>query len=172
VAHKKKFRVGQTVQSVYDPTHAFVIDKSRVPERIYHEKGSDRWWTKNELQRLGTPENPVTSFRLNGKGQMRGNARNASPAIPSGPQIVAGVSAGLEGQKCLFAGCRIRFGPKRRWQKFHSEGCRRAHWKQVCGRACSRHQLIRDLDITSNSTTTLKSDRISLIHRAASLSVI
>ena len=38
----KKFRVGQTVQSVYDATHAFVIDKSVVPERIFHEKGSNR----------------------------------------------------------------------------------------------------------------------------------
>jgi hypothetical protein len=125
---KQKFRVGQKVQSVFDPTHAFVIDKSKVPERIYHEKGSDRWWTRTELQRLGAPENPVTSFRLNGKGEMRRTHSNAFPAIPSGPQIVSGVAAGLEERKCL--GCDIRFRPKRRWQKFHSEACRLAHWKR------------------------------------------
>lgn len=116
---KKKFRVGQKVQSVFDPTRVFVIDKSRVPERIYHEKGSDRWWTRNELQRMGAPENPVTSFRLNGKGEMRGTRSDASPANPGGPQIVTGVSTSLEVRKCL--GCDLKFQPKRRWQKFHSE---------------------------------------------------
>jgi hypothetical protein len=127
---KKKFRVGQRVQSIYAAAHTFVIDKSRVPDRIYHEKGSDRWWTRNELLRLGAPENPATSFRLNGKGPMRGTHPDAPPAIPGGPQIVAGVSAGLEERKCLFAGCGVRFRPKRRWQRFHSEACRRAHWKR------------------------------------------
>ena len=126
--HKKKFRVGQKVQSAFDPTHVFIIDKSRVPERIYHEKGSDRWWTRNELQRLGAPENPVMSIRLNGKGKMRRTHSNAFPATPGGPQIVTLAPAGLEERKCL--GCDLRFQPKRRWQKFHSEACRLAHWKK------------------------------------------
>ncbi len=125
----KKFRVGQTVQTVYDPTHTFEIDKSAVPERIFNEKGSNRWWTRSELQRLGAPENPVTSIRLNGKGRMRGTHPDASLSVPSGPQIVAEVSSvGLDEQKCLLAECSVRFRPKRRWQKFHSEACRRAHW--------------------------------------------
>ena len=71
---KKKFRIGQRVQSAYDSSHIFVIDKSRIPDRIFHEKGSNRWWTKNELQASGEPENPATSLRLNGKKEMRGNA--------------------------------------------------------------------------------------------------
>jgi hypothetical protein len=54
---KRQFRIGQKVQSVFDPSHVFVIDKSRLPERIFHEKGSNRWWAKSELQLLGTPEN-------------------------------------------------------------------------------------------------------------------
>jgi hypothetical protein len=130
----KKFRVGQRVQSIYDASHTFVIDRSVIPERIFHERGSNRWWTKNELQTAGAPENPVTSIRLNGKGRMRGTHPNASPAIPGGPQIVAGVSAGLEERTCLFSGCRVRFHPKRRWQRFHSETCRRAHWKTLARR--------------------------------------
>jgi hypothetical protein len=125
---RQKFRVGQTVQSVYDPAHTFVIDRSVVPERIFHEKGSNRWWTRIELQHLGAPEDPATSFRLNGKGRMRGTHPDASPAVPGGLQIVDGVSAGLDEQKCLE--CGVRFQPKRKWQKFHSEACRRAHWKQ------------------------------------------
>jgi hypothetical protein len=128
---RKEFRVGQTVQSVYDPTHTFVIDRSRVPERIFHEKGSNRWWTRNQLQHLGAAENPATSIRLNGTGRMRGTHPDASLTIPGGPHIVAAVSEGLEERKCLLTGCRVRFQPKRRWQKFHSEGCRRAHWKQT-----------------------------------------
>jgi hypothetical protein len=129
----KKFRVGQKVQSVFDPTHKFVIDKSQVPERIYHEKGSDRWWTRNELQRLGAPENPGTSIRLNGKGKMRANARNASASISGGLQIVAGVSVGPGERKCLE--CSLRFQPARPWQKFHSEACRRANWERTRKRA-------------------------------------
>jgi hypothetical protein len=131
VKRKKKFRVGQRVQSVYNPTHVFVIDKSRVPERIYHEKVSNRWWTRNELQRLGAPENPATSIRLNGKSRMRRTHSNAFPAIPGKPSIVTEVSAGLEKPRCLE--CGLRFQPARPWQKFHSEGCRLAHWKRMAG---------------------------------------
>src|SRR5580693_5569916 len=109
----KRFRVGQTVQSVYDVEHAFVIDKSQVPERIYHEKGSDRWWTRNELQRLGAPEHPATSTRLNGKGQMRRTHSNAFPPVPGKPRIVAEVSAGLERRKCMLHECSAEFQPNR-----------------------------------------------------------
>jgi hypothetical protein len=126
---KKRFRVGQKVQSIYDPTHVFVLDKSQVPERIYHEKGSDRWWTRSELQRLGAPENPATSVRLNGKGKMRGMHPNAFPDICSGAEIIAEGPTDLEKRKCF--GCDIRFHPKRRWQKFHAEVCRRAYWKRI-----------------------------------------
>ncbi|HWY05309.1 MAG TPA: hypothetical protein VNY24_00510 [Candidatus Acidoferrales bacterium] len=127
---KKKFRVGQKVQSVFDPTHTFVIDKSRVPERIYHEKGSDRWWTRNELQRLGAPENPISSTRLNGKGQMHRTRSNAFPTLPGKPHIVSEVSTALGLRKCLLRECDVRFRPKRPWQKFHAEGCRLVYWKR------------------------------------------
>jgi hypothetical protein len=135
---KKRFRVGTKVQSVFDPTHVFIIDKSQVPERIYHEKGSDRWWTRNELQRLGAPENPVTSIRLNGKGKMHRTHSNAFRATSGGPQIVAVAPAGLEERKCL--GCDLSFQPKRRWQKFHSEACRLAHWKSKAQKTNSSEQ--------------------------------
>jgi len=126
---KANFRVGQHVQSIYDASHTFVIDRSAVPDRIYHEKGSNRWWTKNELQAVGAPENPATSIRLNGKGKMRANARNASPGVSSGLQIVAGVAAGLEKRKCQE--CGLNFQPVRPWQKFHGEACRRVNWERA-----------------------------------------
>ena len=127
--NKKKFRVGQTVQSIYDPTHTFVIDKSAVPERIFHEKGSDRWWTRNELQRVGASENPATSYRLNGKAECAQNARKCAHAISGGLQVVAGLSRGLEERKC--SECGLRFQPVRPWQKFHTEACRRANGDRV-----------------------------------------
>lgn len=124
-----KFRVGQRVQSASDPTHTFVIDKSLIPERIYHEKGSDRWWTRNELQPFGAPENPATSFRLNGKGKMRANAHNASQGNPGGLELVSVAVRGIERRKC--PECGVRFQPVRPWQKFDREVCRRANWKRT-----------------------------------------
>jgi hypothetical protein len=38
------------VCSIYEPGRVFVIDKSLLPVRIFHEKGSKRWWTALELQ--------------------------------------------------------------------------------------------------------------------------
>ncbi len=125
---RKRFRVGQTVQSVYDATHTFVIDRSTVPERIFHEKGSNRWWTRTELQYLGAPENPATSLRLNGKAECAENAPQCAAGISGGLQIVSGPFPGLEEQKCLE--CGLEFQPTRPWQKFHTEECRRANgWR-------------------------------------------
>ncbi len=114
------------------------FDKSLVPERIYHEKGTDRWWTRNELQHLGAPENLATSIRLNGKEQMRRMRSDAFAAIPGKPQIVAEVTAELEEKKCLLRDCNVRFQQKRPWQKFQSEACRLAHWKQRTPRTARR----------------------------------
>ena len=83
--NKNRFRVGQTVQSVYDPTHTFVIDRSLVPERIFHEKGSGRWWTKNELQTLGAPENPLTSTPPERQGKMRAKCAQCVPGYRQRP---------------------------------------------------------------------------------------
>jgi hypothetical protein len=126
---KIKFRVGQTVQSIYDASRTFVIDRSAVPDRIFHEKGSDRWWTRNELRRLGASEDPATSCRLNGKEKMRGTHSNASPDNSGGPQIVVGVSSAV--RKCLLPECGVKFEPARPWQKFHSDACRLEHWKRT-----------------------------------------
>src|ERR1700730_13195392 len=35
----KKFRTGQQARSVYEPQRTFRIDKSRQPERLFHEEG-------------------------------------------------------------------------------------------------------------------------------------
>ena len=49
----KNFRTGQQVRSIYEPQRSFRIDKSIQPERLFHEEGSDRWYTRSELLALG-----------------------------------------------------------------------------------------------------------------------
>lgn len=128
--NKNRFRTGQRVQLAADPGHVFVIDRSLVPERIYHEKGSNRWWTRNELQRLGSAENPATSLRLNGKGNacgMRAKCMQDDPAaaVPaSGAPFLA-----PETTQCLE--CGAPFKPTREWQKFDRTTCRYAYWRRV-----------------------------------------
>jgi hypothetical protein len=125
---RPKFRVGQRVQSVYDSTHSFVIGESQIPERIYREKDSDRWWTRNELQRLGAPDDPVRSIRLNGKEKMHRTHSNAFSTNADGPLPVAAAAVDPN-RKC--DECGVAFRPTRPWQKFHSRDCRLAHWKRT-----------------------------------------
>jgi len=64
------------VSSIYEPTRVFVTDESTVPDRIFHEKGSNRWWTKNELHIAGAPENPATFKRPEQRCQMLAKCPN------------------------------------------------------------------------------------------------
>lgn len=126
---RKRFRVGQRVRSVYDRQRAFVIDKSIVPARLYHEKGSDRWWTKNELEAITATARRVKP--LNSR-QLRGVATTRFLALKSvameDRRPTRQPKAPTE-RKCQ--NCPVRFKPKRPWQKFHSEACRWANWKEA-----------------------------------------
>lgn len=124
--NRKKFRVGQRVQLASDPMHTFLIDKSLVPERIYREKGSNHWWTKNELQRLGAPENPATSLRLNGKQDACGMRANACEDISD---ATVPAKAASEPPRCLE--CGAPFQPAREWQKFDKPACRFSYSRRV-----------------------------------------
>jgi hypothetical protein len=138
VRSKKTFRIGQRVQSAEDVSRVFVIRKSRKPGRIYF--GANRWWTKNELQPLGAAENPLTSQRLNGTGEMR---ENAFQCVPEAKKTAPEAATGLEQRECPH--CRVRFQPKRRWQKYHSEACRLRHWKQRREGAVNQEQATQGL---------------------------
>lgn len=128
---KNKFRAGQRVQLASDPAHVLVIDSSLVPERIYGEKGSNRWYTKSELQRLGAPENPATSLRLNGKGNACGMRANACGMRATAPAPESGVPKRTRTamQRCLE--CGMSFKPTREWQKFDRPACRFAYSRRV-----------------------------------------
>ena len=121
-AKGKKFRKWMKVRSIYEPELVFVIERSAVPDRIYY--GANRWWTKNEIQALGEPENPATSLRLNGKGKMREDGRKCAEGVSR--ESAAG--EWLPERGCLE--CGAIFQPTRPWARFHSEPCRRAYWKR------------------------------------------
>lgn len=67
-----------------------MIDKSAAPDRIFHEKSSDRWRMKSGLQAVGAPENPATSSRLKRKSK-------CAQVVSEGPFLVQPVeqTAGL-----------------------------------------------------------------------------
>ena len=122
---KNKFRIGQRVQLASDPAHTFVIDRSMIPERIFREKGTNSWWTKNDLQRMGAPENPATSLRLNGKGNACGMRANACGTV-----LTAAVPKSQAPERpCLE--CGAPFQPTRKWQRFDRPACRFAYWRRV-----------------------------------------
>jgi hypothetical protein len=118
----KTFRVRQRVRSASEPELVFVIERSSLPDRIYY--GADRWWTKNEIQALGEPENPDTSLRLNGIEKMRAQCAQCAQGISGEPESVSG----LPKAACLT--CGGIFEPVRPWQRFDSEDCRRNYWKR------------------------------------------
>ena len=116
------------MQLASDSTRTFVIGESVITPRIYREKGTDNWWTKDELQRLGEPENPATSIRLNGKARCAEDARK-SAQMGSGHPTLPDTSSELARREC--AECRTVFEATREWKRFCSTSCRRAWWKQA-----------------------------------------
>lgn len=107
---KKKFRTGQ--RSVYDPQRIFRIDRSVLPERIFHEKGTDRWFTRSELLAIGEGEKPpamADAATLRHAGTMRSHAfRGASGAVLAVPEPVQIMPE----RKCQE--CGTPFHPRRR----------------------------------------------------------
>ena len=136
---RKTFRKGMKACSIYEPERVFVIDRSLVPERIYREKGSNRWHLKSELQRLGAPENPLTSLRLNGKGNACGMRAKCVQDDPTATVPASGASPKTpETPRCLE--CGAPFQPTREWQRFDRPPCRYAYWRRVKpSRAEMRH---------------------------------
>jgi hypothetical protein len=125
---KRKFRIGQAVASIYDPQRAFRIDESVSPERLFHEEGSDRWYTRTELLALGRAnERPrrVDAATLAAAGRTRSLAFRGI----SGKQLVEGTAVKVaETRKCLE--CEAEFTPRRKRQKFCCDSHRTTYWKR------------------------------------------
>jgi hypothetical protein len=126
---KHSFRVGQKVRSVHDPKHIFEIDASVIPDRLFHEKGTDRWWQRNEMRLLGAPEKvgksltpkaPRTHSKthpVNVKDLLGAQLRKYVPKEPPPTRTCPE--------------CGTDFKPRRKWQKFDKEACRRLAWLRL-----------------------------------------
>lgn len=126
---KPKFRVGQRVRSIYNPERVFRIDKSILPERIFHEQGTDRWWTKRELLALGDSKTGFMELAPSKKGGRMGTHPHAFQGISGKELGQSGTIENLKARNCLE--CGESFKPGKRWQKFCSDYCRRINWKRM-----------------------------------------
>lgn len=119
---KKTIRVGMKVRSIYDPQHIFTLDRSKLPQRIFHEKGTSNWWTKNDLEAVSVPSK--------GKG-----AKPTKRAVTDRSQAFLGASGGLSPQakrvyRRTCRECGVEFTTENRRKKFHADACRTAFWKR------------------------------------------
>jgi len=124
-AKGKKFRKGMKVCSIYDPERAFVIDKSLLPSRMFHEKGATRWYTKRELRPPNSRVKPAPQAKAGTLFYERSRAFQGMALISR------------QQPKFICAECRVRFErkPKARPLKpgelaFCCGAHRTAHWKR------------------------------------------
>lgn len=125
-SRRQQFRVGQKVRSVHDPKHVFVIDASVIPDRVFHEKGSGRWWQRNEMRLLGAPEEI-------GKSLTPKASRTHSKTHPVNVKDLLGAQLRAHEPKQPVPmrnceECNNPFKPRRKWQRFDTEKCRRENW--------------------------------------------
>jgi hypothetical protein len=124
----KKFRPrkGLKVRSAFNTEHVFLIDASVRGERLYHEKDSDRWWTRGELRPFrGTKGDlrPLSHGEVMRLRKTRVNAFKAAPAKQ--------LKAPTTGLRIECIGCGKKFRPPRPWSKFHDKACHNAYWKKI-----------------------------------------
>ena len=81
-------RKGMRVRSIYEPDRVFVVDRSLLPGRVFHEKGATRWYTKRELVPAGkqfkAPKKaakPVTRAKLRAVRNERSSAFLSTPPL-------------------------------------------------------------------------------------------
>lgn len=130
-ADRKLIRKGSKVRSIYDPKHEFVIDKSLQPGRIYREKGTRRWWAKNEIEPITAPHKP--SKRMTSKAAER--------AILKRSQAFHGIAEPLGAKtrtiyRFACTDCGIEFTRDRKLLPGQKPFCCGAHrtryWKRSC----------------------------------------
>lgn len=135
-ARKPNFRLGQKVRSSFDPKHVFEIDASVIPDRLFHEKGTDRWWQRHEIRLLGAPEKALKPS-LRSASQTHGKTHS-----PKVKEMLAGQLRRYVPKtpdvELPCEECGTPFKPKRKWQKFDKEVCRRKNWERKQGDGSAR----------------------------------
>lgn len=121
---KKKFRKGMKVCSIYEPDRVFVIDKSLLPGRVFHEKGATRWYTKRELRPANSRVSPTPQAKAGTLLHERSRGLRALFLIGRRRKFT-----------CAECGTRFERKPKARPLKpgelpFCKSSCRTKHWKR------------------------------------------
>src|SRR5208283_2504931 len=113
---------GMRVRSIYDPKHEFVIDRSILPERVYREKGTKRWWAKRDLEGLIGRSKPLSAKKEEALLKARSLAFQAIPTAlsPKGKPLYR--------RTC--PECGLEFTTEQQKQKFSSDACRTKNWKR------------------------------------------
>lgn len=122
---KKTIRIGMRVRSAYDPDHVFTIDRSVQPDRIFHEKGSRRWWTAKELRSV------LDKQTATGSMAKKSALASRSLAFQRPPEGTVSKSVPEYSRTCL--NCSTEFKSKRKHAKFcktRGASCRTEYWKR------------------------------------------
>lgn len=122
---RKIIRVGMKVRSIYTPEHVFVIDRAIQPDRIFHEKGSRRWWTAKELQSVTEKPSKQSAKALKAAADSRSQAFEKH--IPT----ITSRSKREYKRTCL--NCGTEFTAARAEAKFcktKGASCRAEYWKR------------------------------------------
>lgn len=126
---RKQIRTGMEVCSIYEPGRKFKIDKSIKGVRLFREKGSTRWYVKNQLLAFSEAQKGIRALTAN---ILNRTAKERSLAIE-------GVKGGLSPQRqpeyrLTCDECGIEFTRKRKPRPGHAVFCSDAHramnWKR------------------------------------------
>jgi hypothetical protein len=122
---KKILRKGMKVRSVYTPEHVFVIDRVKDLGKIYHEKGSRRWWAGKELQGVTKPFVKLSAKRL-------AEAKNSrSEAFAFQINGITSKSKREYRRTCLNCGTEFTASrPEAKFCKTRGASCRAEYWKR------------------------------------------
>ena len=129
---RKKWRArkGFFARSIYDG-RAFGIDASVLPNRLFHEKGTDRWWLGAQLRSILAPAEQVLRVSAKKKETLAGMHRLALQGA-AGKLAAALPKPELEVRACLE--CGHVYTPARKHQKFCQKNdppCARVYNKRL-----------------------------------------
>ncbi len=118
-------RVGKKACSIYEPQREFLLDRSVMGEPMFREKGTTNWYRKSELL-------PISKAQESGtRGSSKTSKRPVhlrSLAFPAIPAALGSKSKPVYERSCLYDG--VEFTTEHQAQKFHTDACRTAFWKQ------------------------------------------
>lgn len=118
---KKTIRIGMRVRNVYTGQE-FTVDRSKIPPRIFHLKGSKDWYPAIALEAVRKKPSKLTAKAHKAIAKVRSESF-------AGPVDGVHVSSKpFYKRTCL--NCGIEFTATQKKQKFHNDSCRAEFWRR------------------------------------------